>query len=265
MPRSLRFLRQNRPSMSTSFRGQRTISRDRETSILNETAYFVHPSSPLLSICRRRSTLGVALILGDTVVSKAIINCPVNYTPSRNDVHMLPKPLPPPPPCCRDRVPGPWHDRNELFNYHDLSPAVSLQSIMHDRSCLDFRFSRQPFANAPNRTTRTPCIHLTVTLRPNILSFPFPFPDFAPPITPISSVLRGEARDRGPIRKKRKSTRVCVYIYRKRKMGRKISRGGGKNFCSCCCGARSLRSFKGSIRALYTDVKYFSDEGEGID
>lgn len=251
--------------MSTSFRGQRTISRDRETSILNETAYFVQPSSPLLSICRRRSTLGVALILGDTVVSKAIINCPVNYTPSRNDVHMLPKPLPPPPPCCRDRVPGPWHDRNELFNYHDLSPAVSLQSIMHDRSCLDFRFSRQPFANAPNRTTRTPCIHLTVTLRPNILSFPFPVPDFAPPITPISSVLRGEARDRGPIRKERKSTRVCVYIYRKRKMGRKISREGGKNFCSCCCGARSLRSFKGSIRALYTDVKYFSDEGEGID
>jgi len=25
-------------------------------------------------------------------------------------------------------------DRNELFNYYDLSPGVSFQSIMHDRS-----------------------------------------------------------------------------------------------------------------------------------
>ena len=93
--------------------------------------HFVHRSLlllALLSIRRRRSTLRVPLILGDTVVSKAIINCPVNYTPSRNDVHMLPN-LPSPP-----LRPSPGHDRNELFNYHDLSPAVGFQSIMHDRS-----------------------------------------------------------------------------------------------------------------------------------
>lgn len=29
-------------------------------------------------------------------------------------------------------------DRNELFNYHDLSPGVSFQSIMHDRSWSSF-------------------------------------------------------------------------------------------------------------------------------
>lgn len=42
-----------------------------------------------------------------------------------------------PPPSSSSTESRARPDRNELFNYHDLSPGVSFQSIMHDRSWPD--------------------------------------------------------------------------------------------------------------------------------
>lgn len=100
----------------------------------------------------------VTLILGDTVNPTAIINCLVNYIPSRDGAHMLVETLAAvaDPPSALHAVPllptsaesRAWPDRNELFNYHDLSPGVSFQSIMHDRSWHGFPTSTLCFLRA---------------------------------------------------------------------------------------------------------------------
>lgn len=54
-------------------------------------------------------------------------------------------------------------DRNELFNYHDLSPGVSFQSIMHDRS----RPGLPPFNPLPSHFGKRAFVRESVYVRVN--------------------------------------------------------------------------------------------------